>query len=129
MASSIPRDVLHRFAATQTQAFLPSVSFVHPYQRKKDSRCCTTRMRRRCDAHGVEYITLESFLKMQGVVETGGRAKLMITSGMVSVNGEMDNRRGRKLRQGDVVRMEGLRMEVQFREEGADGEDDEDDTV
>lgn len=86
-------------------------------------------MRRRCDAHGVEYITLESFLKMQGVVETGGRAKLMITSGMVSVNGEMDNRRGRKLRQGDVVRMEGLRMEVQFREEGADGEDDEDDTV
>lgn len=102
---------------------------MHPYQRGADRKRCTTCMRRRCDAQGVEYITLESFLKVQGVVETGGRAKLMITSGMVRVNGEVDNRRGRKLRQGDLVRMEDLEMEVQFVEDAENGEEDDNGTV
>lgn len=77
-------------------------------------------MAQRRDAHGTEYITLESFLKVQGMAETGGRAKLMITSGLISVNGRVDNRRGRKLRQGDVIKLDDLEMEVQFEEGEAD---------
>jgi len=54
-----------------------------------------------------EYITLDAFLKWAGVVQTGGQAKALITSGRVSVNGEPERRRGRKLRPGDRVRLEG----------------------
>lgn len=48
-------------------------------------------------------ITLGQFLKVCGFASTGGEAKLLITSGAVSVNGETDTRRGRKLIPGDVV--------------------------
>lgn len=54
-----------------------------------------------------EYITLDAFLKWAGVVQTGGQAKALIASGRVSVNGEPERRRGRKLRPGDRVRLEG----------------------
>lgn len=71
-------------------------------------------MRQRVDAGGAEYIRLESFLKLQGLAETGGQAKLIITSGAVSVNGNIDRRRGRKLKQGDVVSLEDVSMPVDF---------------
>ena len=47
-------------------------------------------------------INLDQFLKRCGV-ETGGQAKLMIQSGEVMVNGEIETRRRRKLREGDEV--------------------------
>lgn len=50
-----------------------------------------------------EYITLDAFLKWAGLAETGGHAKLLIASGKVMVNGEVETRRGRKLRPGDRV--------------------------
>ncbi len=50
-----------------------------------------------------EYIKLDSFLKMTGAVGTGGEAKVRITEGEVSVNGEVELRRGRKLYPGDQV--------------------------
>lgn len=50
-----------------------------------------------------EYITLGQLLKAAGLVESGSEAKEVITAGEVSVNGETDTRRGRKLRDGDVV--------------------------
>jgi ribosome-associated protein len=50
-----------------------------------------------------ETIRLDQFLKLQGMVATGGQAKLMIQSGEVLVNGEPETRRGRKLRPGDTV--------------------------
>ncbi len=50
-----------------------------------------------------EFIRLDQFLKLQGVVGTGGQAKMMIQSGDVVVNGQVDMRRGRKLVPGDVV--------------------------
>ncbi|BAD38988.1 S4 domain-containing protein YaaA [Symbiobacterium thermophilum] len=54
-----------------------------------------------------EYITLDAFLKWTGVADTGGQAKALIAAGLVHVNGEPELRRGRKLRAGDRVRLEG----------------------
>jgi len=50
-----------------------------------------------------DFIPLGSFLKLAGAIDTGGDAKMMISSGEVDVNGEPETRRGRKLRPGDVV--------------------------
>lgn len=50
-----------------------------------------------------DTIRLDQLLKLQGVVSTGGQAKVVIQSGEVRVNGEVETRRGRKLRAGDVV--------------------------
>jgi len=47
---------------------------------------------------------LDQFLKWSNVVSTGGEAKMLIKSGRVSVNGEIEKRRGRKLNTGDVVK-------------------------
>ena len=46
---------------------------------------------------------LDQFLKFIGVVQTGGEAKLIIRSGKISVNGMIENRRGRKLIDGDQI--------------------------
>ena len=47
---------------------------------------------------------LDQFLKWNNVVSTGGEAKMLIKSGQVSINGEIEKRRGRKLNIGDVVK-------------------------
>ena len=52
--------------------------------------------------HG-DHITLGQFLKASNLVQTGGEGKVMLTSGAIMVNGEQELRRGRKLRQGDLV--------------------------
>ena len=49
------------------------------------------------------YIKLDSFLKAENAVSSGGEAKAMIAEGYVSVNGEVELRRGRKLYPGDRV--------------------------
>jgi ribosome-associated protein len=54
-----------------------------------------------------ETIKLEQFLKLAQVVATGGQAKLLIQDGQVKVNGEVELRRGRKLRPGDSVEVDG----------------------
>lgn len=61
-----------------------------------------------------EFIKLDQFLKVQQIVMSGGEAKHLIQSGEVMVNGEEETRRGRKLRQGDVVTVDGVEMEVVF---------------
>ena len=50
-----------------------------------------------------EFIKLGQALKAAGFVESGVEAKDVIQDGLVSVNGEIDTRRGRKLYDGDVV--------------------------
>jgi ribosome-associated protein len=50
-----------------------------------------------------DSIPLGAFLKLAGVIESGGDAKQRIGAGEVSVNGEIETRRGRKLQRGDVV--------------------------
>jgi ribosome-associated protein len=52
-------------------------------------------------------IKLDQFLKLQGLVGTGGQAKLLIQDGLVSVNGSVETRRGRKLTVGDRISIEG----------------------
>lgn len=48
-------------------------------------------------------IRLDQFLKITGIVGTGGQAKLLIQSGEVTVNGEVETRRRRQLHAGDRV--------------------------
>ena len=50
-----------------------------------------------------EMIRLGQLLKLAGVVDGGGEAKELLAAGEVSVNGEEETRRGRQLRDGDVV--------------------------
>lgn len=54
-----------------------------------------------------EFIKLESFLKLSGVCATGGHAKIVITEGEVTVNGEICTMRGKKLHPGDEVTFQG----------------------
>jgi ribosome-associated protein len=60
-----------------------------------------------------ETIKLDQFLKLAGIVQTGGEAKMLIRMGEVRVNGEIETRRGRKLRHGDVVHVHGDELVVQ----------------
>ena len=48
-------------------------------------------------------IRLGQYLKFANLAETGGQARELIASGMVSVNGEVETRRGRQLHPGDEV--------------------------
>ena len=48
-------------------------------------------------------IQLDQFLKHQNLVGSGGEAKVLIQGGYISVNGEVETRRKRKLRNGDIV--------------------------
>lgn len=50
-----------------------------------------------------DYIKLDSFLKLANLVMSGGEAKQMIQEGVVTVNGQIETRRGRKLYAGDRV--------------------------
>ena len=59
-----------------------------------------------------EYITLGQFLKLCNAVDGGGEAKVVIGEGLVSVNGEVDTRRGRKLYENDVVDYNGDTYQV-----------------
>ena len=54
-----------------------------------------------------ETIELDRFLKMAQLASSGGQAKHLIRSGEIQVNGEVETRRGRKLRHGDVVTASG----------------------
>jgi ribosome-associated protein len=60
-----------------------------------------------------EFIKLDSFLKAENAVCSGGEAKIIIAEGMVSVNGEVELRRGRKLRPGDQVEVGGNTFSVE----------------
>jgi ribosome-associated protein len=59
-----------------------------------------------------DMIRLGQFLKLAGVIETGGEAKSAIAAGEVMVNGEAELRRGRQLHRGDVVDIGGDRLRV-----------------
>ncbi|WP_100332694.1 S4 domain-containing protein YaaA [Bacillus xiapuensis] len=54
-----------------------------------------------------EHIALGQFLKLAEVIQTGGMAKWFLSEHEVLVNGEPDQRRGRKLRAGDRVDIPG----------------------
>jgi ribosome-associated protein len=57
---------------------------------------------------GEESIRLGQLLKLVDAVPTGAQVKDVLFSGTVRVNGEAEDRRGRQLRRGDVVSVEGM---------------------
>lgn len=59
-----------------------------------------------------EFIKLDAFLKFSGLCATGGEAKIAIEDGEVLVNGEVCTQRGKKLRPGDTVELDGAVLEV-----------------
>lgn len=60
------------------------------------------------------HIKLDQFLKWQGLAQTGGEAKIIIKQGIVTVNGETELRRGRKLVTGDRVTVAGTTHRVEL---------------
>ncbi len=50
-----------------------------------------------------EYIKLDQFLKLAGVVQTGGQAKILISEGIIIVNKEIVMQRGKKIRKNDII--------------------------
>ncbi len=67
-----------------------------------------------------ESIRLGQFLKLANLVESGADAKPVIQDGLVQVNGEVETRRGRQLRLGDVVTLAGVAARVADESAGDD---------
>jgi ribosome-associated protein len=65
-------------------------------------------------------IRLDQFLKLRGLADTGGQAKVLIQMGDVRVNGQIEMRRRRKLRPGDVIQLGQVQVEVDPVPEGSE---------
>lgn len=57
-----------------------------------------------------EFIKLDALLKFANLVSSGGEAKIRIAEGEVLVNGEISTMRGKKLRSGDTVELDGAKV-------------------
>jgi ribosome-associated protein len=62
-----------------------------------------------------EYITLDSAMKLAGIVGTGGQAKLLIADGFVKVNGKQNSVFRKKLYEGDSFEIDGSVYEIVHR--------------
>ena len=60
-----------------------------------------------------EFIKLGQALNAAGFVESGVEAKDVIQEGLVTVNGEVDTSRGRKLYAGDIVNFDGDEIKIE----------------
>ena len=61
-----------------------------------------------------DLIKLQDLLKLANLVGTGGEAKIVIQNGDVSVNGEVCTMRGKKIRPGDMVAVDGKELTVSY---------------
>ncbi|MDD5281861.1 MAG: RNA-binding S4 domain-containing protein [Candidatus Omnitrophica bacterium] len=59
-----------------------------------------------------EFVELDNMLKILELVESGAQAKQQIQAGLARVNGEVESRVRRKLRQGDCVEFSGKKIDV-----------------
>lgn len=59
-----------------------------------------------------EYIKLDSALKYSGIAENGAHAKEIILEGLITINGEKELRRGRKLYKGDIFKIDDEEFEI-----------------
>lgn len=59
-----------------------------------------------------EFIPLDSLLKACGLAESGGRAKTLVSEGRVQVDGQDESRKTAKIRAGQVVSLQGVRIKV-----------------
>ena len=62
-----------------------------------------------------EYITLSQFLKLADLIMSGGEAKMYLGTYKILVNGIEDNRRGRKLYDGDEVNVQGKKYQIRHK--------------
>ena len=67
------------------------------------------------EAEPPRKLRLDQFLKFMGIAPTGGQAKIRIQAGEVQVNGSVETRRGRGLRPGDRVEVDGRTWVVEAR--------------
>ena len=61
-----------------------------------------------------EPVELYKILKFEGLVTTGGEAKLLIGDGQVTVNGEVETRRRKKILTGDVIEFRGEQLKMKL---------------
>ena len=61
-----------------------------------------------------EPVELYKILKFEGLVNSGGEAKMLIGAGQVSVNGEIETRRRRKMLAGDIIEFRGEQLQVRL---------------
>ncbi len=59
-----------------------------------------------------DYIELYKLIKRENIAASGGEAKHLVSEGYVSVNGEIETRKRRKIRTGDVVECFDVRLVV-----------------
>ena len=59
-----------------------------------------------------EHITLQALLKEVGIIQSGGAIKSFLSDHQVFFNGELENRRGKKLRIGDVISLPDQELEI-----------------
>ena len=63
-----------------------------------------------------EPVELYKILKFEGMVATGGEAKLVISEGLVQVNGKIETRKRKKIVAGDVITFEQETIRIQLSE-------------
>ena len=63
--------------------------------------------------HGDDYIKLSQALKAAGLAESGVDAKYAVLDGKVTVNGEVEYQRGKKLHAGDIVSYQGETIRIE----------------
>jgi ribosome-associated protein len=59
-----------------------------------------------------DFVELYKILKFEGLANSGGQAKLMIGDGLVSVNGDVETRKRRKIICGDNIEFDGHQIEI-----------------
>jgi ribosome-associated protein len=59
-----------------------------------------------------EPIALHKLIKLANLVASGGEAKYIITEGLVTVNGAVETKKGKKIFSGDIVEFQGTRIQV-----------------
>lgn len=64
------------------------------------------------ELEGREFIELNNLLKITGMCDSGGRAKLVIADGQVKVDDQVELRKRCKIRTDQVVEFEGMRVKV-----------------
>ena len=61
-----------------------------------------------------EPVELYKILKFEGLVQSGGEAKMVIAEGQVSVNGEVETRKRRKIVRGDRIEFSDVTLQISF---------------
>jgi ribosome-associated protein len=59
-----------------------------------------------------DYVELCNLLKLTGVADSGGRGKAMVAEGLVKVDGRPESRKTAKIRAGQVVECQGVKIPV-----------------